>query len=49
VDVELSTLHLDRHVDVRMRAANALDAKRYDVVGFPLPGRSYFWSTEVRW
>jgi iron complex outermembrane receptor protein len=48
-DVEASTLHLDRQVDVRFRIANALDTRRYDVVGFPLPGRSYFWSTEVTW
>ncbi len=49
LDVEASTLHIDRHVEVRMRVANALDAKRYDVVGFPLPGRSYFWSAELKW
>jgi iron complex outermembrane receptor protein len=43
------TAHLERRLEMRWRVANALDATRVDVVGFPLPGRSYFWSTEVTW
>lgn len=32
----------------RARLANALDSERFDVVGYPLPGRSFFVSAEVR-
>jgi iron complex outermembrane receptor protein len=49
LDLELLTAHLERRLEMRWRVANALDATRFDVVGFPLPGRSYFWSTEVTW
>lgn len=31
----------------RARVANALDAERFDVVGYPLPGRSFYLSMEV--
>jgi iron complex outermembrane receptor protein len=32
---------------VRIRGADLLDAPRFDVVGFPLPGRSFFFSLEA--
>ena len=32
----------------RARLANALDSERFDVVGYPLPGRSFYVSAEVR-
>jgi iron complex outermembrane receptor protein len=31
----------------RVRLANVLDAPRFDVVGYPLPGRSVYGSLEV--
>ncbi len=33
---------------LRMRATNLLDARRYDLVGYPLPGRSAYASVETR-
>jgi iron complex outermembrane receptor protein len=33
---------------VRARLADVFDAPRWDVVGFPLPGRSFFVSLELR-
>ena len=33
----------------RLRASDLLDSQRFDVVGFPLPGRSLFLSLEVKW
>jgi iron complex outermembrane receptor protein len=32
----------------RARLANALDSERFDVVGYPLPGRSFYVSAELR-
>jgi iron complex outermembrane receptor protein len=32
----------------RLRLANVLDAARFDIVGYPLPGRSVYASVEVR-
>ena len=34
-------------VVTRVRLANALDAQRFDIVGYPLPGRSVYASLEV--
>jgi iron complex outermembrane receptor protein len=31
----------------RVRLANVLDAQRFDIVGYPLPGRSVYASLEV--
>jgi iron complex outermembrane receptor protein len=31
----------------RARLANALDTERFDIVGYPLPGRSLYLSAEV--
>jgi len=33
----------------RQRLTNLLDSPRFDVVGFPLPGRSYYSSLEIQW
>jgi iron complex outermembrane receptor protein len=33
----------------RLRASDLLDSPRFDVVGFPLPGRSLFLSLEAKW
>ena len=32
----------------RARLANVLDSDRFDIVGYPLPGRSAYVSLEVR-
>jgi iron complex outermembrane receptor protein len=34
-------------VVTRARLANVLDAQRFDIVGYPLPGRSFYASLEV--
>lgn len=47
VDVEAALLGAGRLLTTRVRLANLFDAARYDVVGFPLPGRSVFLSMEV--
>jgi iron complex outermembrane receptor protein len=48
LDFELFLRSLDR-VSTRARLANVLDQRRFDVVGFPLPGRSVFVSVEATW
>ncbi len=49
VDLEAEVTALDRAVVARARVSNVFDAERFDVVGFPLPGRSVFFSSEVTW
>lgn len=49
LDAELLAATPGDHVTLRVRATNLLDTARYDVVGFPLPGRSAFASLEVTW
>lgn len=49
LDAEVGSGLLDQHLTVRMRIANVLNARRFDVVGFPLPGRSAFFSMEATW
>jgi iron complex outermembrane receptor protein len=48
-DLEAELTALGRAIVTRARISNLLDAQRFDVVGFPLPGRSFFLSTEVTW
>jgi vitamin B12 transporter len=48
LDLEGSTAALDGGVSLSARVVNVFDAARYDVVGFPLPGRSLFVSLEGR-
>jgi vitamin B12 transporter len=48
LDLDAAVLVLDRALWVRGRITDVFDANRYDVVGFPLPGRSAFVSLEVR-
>jgi len=43
VEAELSF----RASSIRFRLANAFDAPRFDVVGYPLPGRSAYLSFEI--
>lgn len=48
-DLELAARLLERHLVARGRLANLFDVRRFDVVGFPLPGRSAFVSMETLW
>jgi iron complex outermembrane receptor protein len=48
-DLELAARLLERHLIARGRLANLFDVRRFDVVGFPLPGRSAFVSMETLW
>lgn len=47
LDTELEARALDDRVAARARVSNWLDAPRYDVVGYPLPGRALYLSIEV--
>jgi len=47
-DVDATFECLDGHAMLRGRVADLFDAPRFDVVGFPLPGRSFFVSLELR-
>jgi iron complex outermembrane receptor protein len=49
LDAELLARTADERFTVRVRTADVLDAPRFDVVGFPLPGRSAFASLEETW
>ena len=48
LDVEFDMTFLDEQIRAALRLANILDAERFDVVGFPLPGRSGFLSLEAK-
>jgi iron complex outermembrane receptor protein len=48
LDLEATLEALDGDVLVSARLVNVFDSPRYDVVGFPLPGRSLFVSVEGR-
>src|SRR5262249_7812577 len=47
LDLELEQGFSGEAIKGRLRVADALDAERFDVVGYPLPGRSVFASMEV--
>jgi iron complex outermembrane receptor protein len=49
LDAELLAQTTDGRFTARLRASDLLDAPRFDVVGFPLPGRSAFASLEESW
>ena len=49
VNLEALVRLVERRVTARGRIANLFDAERFDVVGFPLPGRSGFFSVEATW
>jgi vitamin B12 transporter len=48
LDVDASVSALEGSVVLRTRVTNVLDQNRWDVVGFPLPGRSVFVSLEAK-
>jgi iron complex outermembrane receptor protein len=49
VDLDAEARWLGGHLAVRGRVADLLDARRTDAVGFPLPGRSVFFTLESTW
>jgi iron complex outermembrane receptor protein len=49
LDAELLARSRDEHFTARLRATDLLDTPHFDVVGFPLPGRSLFASLEESW
>ncbi len=49
LEVELLAQTSDKAWTLRLRAADLLDAQRFDVVGFPLPRRSAFAALEAKW
>ena len=48
LDADAGLLLLERRLWLKARVVDLLDAKRWDVVGFPLPRRSVFVSLEAR-
>jgi iron complex outermembrane receptor protein len=48
LDAELLARTDDQTWALRVRAVDVLDETRFDVVGFPLPGRSFFLSLEAK-
>jgi vitamin B12 transporter len=49
MDLEAMTETASGHVRARVRVANVLDQPRFDLVGFPLPGRAVYAAMEVQW
>jgi iron complex outermembrane receptor protein len=48
VDLELGAVLYHEIFHLRSRVSNIFNAERFDVVGFPLPGRSVYFSLEAR-
>jgi iron complex outermembrane receptor protein len=48
LDAEVLVGAADEHWTARLRASDIADSPRVDVVGFPLPGRSFFLSLEAK-
>ena len=49
LDVDISAWMLREHLVARARLANALDQRRMDIVGYPLPGRAAYVALEASW
>src|SRR6185503_4022194 len=49
VDLQLGLSFLRRAIALRLRVANIFDAPSFDVVGYPLPGRTVHASVEAWW
>ena len=49
VGLDLSALFWQRRLALRAALDNLLDARQFDAVGFPLPGRSYHLAAELWW
>jgi vitamin B12 transporter len=48
-DLDVTALLLSERIALRAAVENVLDARRFDVLGFPLPGRSYHAAAEAWW
>ena len=49
LDIESELDFLCEHLALRVRAANVLDQTRFDLIGYPLPGRSLYIAMESKW
>lgn len=49
IDMEVVTETSSGGIRARARLANVLDQPRFDIVGFPLPGRAVYVAMELRW
>ncbi len=49
VDVEADATWFDGLLTLRARVADVFDAKRTDIIGYPLPGRSVYFGLEASW
>ena len=49
LELEAEATLVDDHITLRGRVADALDQTRTDLIGYPLPGRSFYLSMEARW
>jgi len=49
VDVELEVRLLSERLSLRGRAANITDQRRFDLIGYALPGRAWYGTMEARW
>jgi iron complex outermembrane receptor protein len=49
VDADFTLSFLDQRITSRVRLANVFNAPNFDVVGYPLPGRSLHASVEAWW
>lgn len=49
VDVELEVRVLSERLSLRARAANITDQRRFDLIGYALPGRAWYGTMEARW
>jgi len=49
LDVEAEVAALHGRLALRARVANALDQTRFDLIGYPLPGRAAYVALEAQW
>ncbi|HMJ15152.1 MAG TPA: TonB-dependent receptor, partial [Polyangiaceae bacterium] len=49
LDLELGAMALEEQLVARFRVRNLLATERFDVVGFPLPERTFYVSMEAKW
>jgi iron complex outermembrane receptor protein len=49
LDLEAEARVLQEHLALRARLADLFDQRRFDVIGYPLPGRSFYASGELQW
>jgi iron complex outermembrane receptor protein len=49
VDAEVDAGWFDGLLTARLRVADLFDAKRTDIIGYPLPGRSIYFGLETSW